>query len=123
MTKLRRIEKKRLEIIKKMSALHGMRQGTINEQYFKRSGKKSESDHLRGPYWIHTRKVKGKTVSSRLKGVELERASKEVENYREFQKLAHEYVELSEQLGELERAESDLLKKKQQKSPSSRTGK
>jgi hypothetical protein len=123
MDDLKSIEKKRARILQHMSELRGMRQGTISEQYFKRSGEKSESDNLLGPYWVHTRKVKGKTVSSRLKGATLEQARKEVQNYREFQKLAHEYMELSEQLAELERTDCESPKKKRRRSPSNKTGK
>lgn len=124
MDEIREIEKRREDILGQIRALRGMRAGTVSKQYFKRSGTHKEKAELRGPYWVHTRKVAGKTISQRLSGQAAEEVKKEVEAFHRFQQLGREYAALSERLGELERAAvGETPKKKRRRLPSSKTGK
>ncbi len=102
MTEIKRVEARREEILKEMRSLRGMRRGSVMEQYLRvkvRGGKEGE---LRGPYWLYTRKEKGKSVGKRLSESEARRYRQEVDSFHRFQALCREYADLSERLGELE---------------------
>ena len=58
---------------------------------------------MRGPYYVLSRRVDGKTRSRRVRAGELKRVREEVANYKRFVKLCKEFEELTEQLGALER--------------------
>lgn len=120
------IENQRKAVVEKILAIRSLRKGSINEQWFPvvREGKKT--DDLRGPYFVFTYKMEGKTVSERLQGeVALARAREDAANYQEFRALCAQLEALTLELGELERregAEEERIKKKPE-SPSSRARK
>lgn len=108
------IEARRKAITSELLAIRSMLKGTVSEQFFPvvRDGKKT--GEMRGPYAVHTCKVAGKTVSKRLKGAAGERARQDAANYRRFRSLCHEFEELTQHLGELEReggASEEALKR------------
>ena len=103
MTEIKRVEARREELLKEMRSLRGMRRGSVMEQHLRVKVKGKKEPELRGPYWLYTRKEKGKSVGKRLSESEALRCRAEVESFHRFQALCREYSELSERLGELER--------------------
>jgi len=79
---------------------------------------------LRGPYHVLSRREGNRTVSDRLHNdEELQRAREDIQTHRRFVSLCREFERLTEQLGELERAEGGLdVEKKRRGSRSNRTG-
>ena len=123
MDEVSKLEKRREEILEEIRGIRALRKGSVMEQYLKvpQKGKKAV---LRGPYWLYTRKEKGKSVGQRLRRDEVERYKKEVEAFHTFQSLCDEYAELTERLGELERKlDESSQEKKLRKSRSKKTRK
>ena len=122
MEALEKVERRREEILKEMRAIRAMRKGSVMEQYLPVKQREKTEPVLRGPYWLYTRKEKGRTVGRRLSREEAEGVRGEVEAGHRFQALCREYEELTERLGELER---ELAKagreKKRRRSRSSKT--
>lgn len=119
MIEIKRVEARREEIIQEMRDLRGMRRGSVMEQHLRVKVKGKKEPAVRGPYWLYTRKEKGKSVGERLRESEARRYRAEVESFHRFQALCREYVELSERLGELEhRLEEGPEEKKPRRSRS-----
>jgi len=91
------LKRKRDEILEKIGSIETFRRGTINEQYLKVSRKNGEPV-LKGPYYILSKSVKGKTVSERIKPKDLENVKSDVASYSEFINLTTEFVEITEQI-------------------------
>jgi hypothetical protein len=90
-----------------------MRRGTINEQHFKTRLKGRKGMVLQGPYYVLSRREGEKTVSKRLRSpAELERARKDVAEYKRFMGLCQQFERLTARLGELERGPQDLEQEK-----------
>lgn len=126
MSARQQIENRRKIIVEEILAIPSMRKGTVSEQWFPvvRDGKKT--DERRGPYFVFTCKLNGKTVSERIKSEEaLVRAREDADNYRRFKALCAELEELTVALGELERQEcvEEQQLKKKSKSPSNKARK
>ncbi len=123
MDTIQQLEVRRNAILEQMRSIRSMRRGTINEQYFKTHLKGIKGIVHRGPYYVLSRREGEKTVSKRLRsGAELERAQKDVAEYKRFLGLCQEFEGLTARLGELERGEQGLeQEKKRFRSPSSKT--
>jgi len=122
MDSLQQLEARRLAILDSLKAIHSLRRGSITEQFFPilRGGQKQTA--RRGPYYVLTRHRGRKTVSQRLTTPEaLQQAQRDIEAFKRFQALCHEFEQLTEKLGELERGTE--AEKKRSKSGSSKTGK
>jgi hypothetical protein len=102
MKEIKRLESRREMILQEMRGLRGMRRGSVMEQHLKVKVKGKDEPELRGPYWLYTRKVNGKSVGERLGEAEAGRFREEVDSFHRFQALCREYAELSERLGELD---------------------
>lgn len=61
MTEIRRVEARREEILKEMRSLRGMRRGSVMKQHLRVKVKGKREPEARGPYWLYTRKEKGKS--------------------------------------------------------------
>lgn len=106
------VEARREAILEEIRGMRSMRRGTVNEQYAKVSHKGKKDPVLRGPYYVLSRNEGGKTVGWRLKTPEeVEQAKEDVAAYRHFKGLCKEFEELTEKLGELERASGKGSKK------------
>ena len=99
---IEKVERRREEILREMRAIRRMRKGSVMEQYLPGKQKGKSEPVWRGPYWLYTRKEKGRTVGRRLSREEAERVRAEVAAGHRFQALCQEYAELTERLGELE---------------------
>ena len=116
------VEDRRERCLARMRSIRSMRRGTINEQFVPRSHKGKKTGELRGPYYVLSRHVRGKTVSERVRPDELAQARADVEQHKAFVELCEEFVSLTAQLSVLERAQPALdQEKKRRKSSSNRT--
>jgi len=107
------IEKKRLEILEKISAIHTMRKGVVSE-YFVNTKLKDGSVKSNGPYYSITSKgPKGKTTGEKIPGEMLDSIKSDAENYKKFRELSEEFVIVCEQASLLstDEAASEQLKK------------
>jgi hypothetical protein len=117
MSEIKQVLAKREEVLQEMRGLRGMRRGSVMEQRLPVRIKGKAEPELRGPYWLYTRKEKGKSVGRRLNAVEADRYRAEVASFHRFQDLCREYVELSERLGELEEGPAVALVEKKRRRP------
>jgi len=107
------LEARRNAILEEMRSIRSMRRGTINGQHFKTHLKGKRGMVLQGPYYVLSRREGEKTVSKRLRSpAELERAQKEVAEYKRFMGLCQQFERLTARLGELERGPQDLEQEK-----------
>lgn len=123
MNRIQDIEARREAILQELRSLRSLRRGTINEQFLKIRLKGEDAPVRRGPYYVLSRREGGKTVSQRLTSPErLKQAQQEVASYQRFVALCREFEQLTEKLGERERAGSEDLeaKKKRRRWPSSK---
>ena len=119
MKEIERLEKRRMQIIKQISSITTMRKGSVTEQYLKVAHKGHREPAFRGPYFLHTRKEKGKTVGRRLSKEEAGQLRHQVRAFHRFQALAKQYAEICERLADL--AEASAWEKKRPRSPSNKT--
>ena len=88
-----------------------MRMGSINEQllpYKQPDG----SIRRRGPYLTYTFKQGGKTRGKHLRNQEeAELYQRQIQNYRRYQELSAELVQVSQTLADLEASEDEGCKK------------
>ena len=94
-------EQRRAELYEQLAQVGDLRRGTINATY-RRCGKPNcvcaDADHPgHGPRYLLSRTVDGKTESRQLApGPELQKATREVANYKRFQSTVGEIVEVNE---------------------------
>ena len=113
METVQELEVGRDAILQEMRSIRSMRRGPINEQHFKARLKGRKGMVLQGPYYVLSRREGEKTVSKRLRSpAELERARKDVAEYKRFMGLCQEFERLTARLGELERGVQDLEQEK-----------
>lgn len=125
MSAIKEIEARREAILEQMRAIRSMERGTINQHYVKVKHKGKKEPVARGPYYVVSRRENNRTVGYHIKTKEeLERARRDVEAHKRFVQLCRQFEELTQRLGELERADDkDKVEKKRRRSPSSRTTK
>jgi len=105
-----RVQRQRL--LHELEALEQMRRGSVVEQY-REVSRPGARRTWQGPYPLYTYKEKGRTISRRLKGEEeVRRYRNQIENFRRFEQLMRELIQLGEQLCDLE---APLREKKQRK--------
>jgi hypothetical protein len=115
METIQELEARRNAVLEQMRSIRSMRRGTINEQHFKTHLKGRKGMVLQGPYYVLSRREGEKTVSKRLRSpVELERARKDVAEYKRFMDLCQQFERLTARLGELEGGPKDLEQEKKE---------
>jgi hypothetical protein len=106
------VRKRRKELLEELAALEQMRRGSLCPQIFEATLKDGTKVH-RGPYFLYTRKEKGKTVSRRISDPELVRRYREqIDAFRRFEALASELVRIGERISDLVLLDEEELKKK-----------
>ena len=94
------LERKRVEILEKIAGLGDLRPGSLTTTQGK-CGKaecccKEPGHPGHGPHWRITYKVEGRTRSEGLhEDAATKKAEREIEEFRRFQQLSREFVELS----------------------------
>ncbi len=90
------ILRRRGEILQEMAKIDRMQRGTLSEQFFK--AKKGAEQIIRGPYYVLQQWVKGKHCSQRVPAQDVPPVRSAIEGRERFEKLADEFVELTEAL-------------------------
>ena len=85
---------KRDLILKDMQAIDRLRRGSLSRQFFKAG----PGQPARGPYFVLQGFFQGKKFSERVPIAEAPEVQRQVDNFRQFQKLAEDYVTLSDQI-------------------------
>ena len=114
------LEQRRLDLLRQMGNIRGMRRGSVTEQYLKVRHKGQPEPVPRGPYYLWQYWENGKPVRRRLNTPkEVEAARREVAAHREFEDLCAQLVQTLEALGALERGggAADEAQKKTPNSP------
>lgn len=112
MSEKEKLEERRKRILNEMREIRAMRKGSVTQQLLKVTHKGKKQPVMRGPYWLYTRKEKGKTVGKRLPPEITERYREEVEAYHRFQILCSKFAECTERLGDLEWDSEDHSREK-----------
>lgn len=125
MSTIGELERRREEILSDIRAIRSMRKGSISKQFLSVPIKGQDEPARRGPYYVFSRYQDGKTFSKRLRTPkELNIAQQDIDAYDKFIALCKEFERLTEQLGELERAQDGRVpEKKRRTSRSSETKK
>jgi hypothetical protein len=111
--KMSDIIRRRAEILQEMAEIERMQRGSLSEQFFKRMKEGREVIH--GPYYVLQHWVKGKHCSLRVPVKNLAPVQNAIEGRERFEKLAQEFVEITERLT-LEIGQDQEIKKKPTKS-------
>ncbi len=87
------IERK-TQILHEMAEIDQMQRGRLSEQFFldKRGGR----EVTRGPYYTLQRWCGGKNICERMHSKDLPSVHGAIEGYERFEKLAQEFVEITE---------------------------
>jgi len=97
---LQALERKRAEVLQKIASLGDLRPGSLTTTQGK-CGKAEcccrQPNHPgHGPHWRITYKVEGKTKSESLyEEAAIQKAEREIDEFRRYQQLSREFVELS----------------------------
>jgi hypothetical protein len=119
----KKLEAKRKRTVEKMLAIRSLRRGTLNEQYVDRTRDGKPSGEVRGPYYVLSRRERGKTVSIRVSKEEVEQVRADLDRYDVFVSLCEEFIETTERLAQAQReqgAAAEALKKSPKSKPSNR---
>jgi hypothetical protein len=88
--------KRRDAVLRQMQTIDRLRRGTLSQQFFKA---KADVDAVpRGPCYVVQGFLRGKKFSQRVPPDQAAQVQQDVDNYRNFQTLAEEFVTLSDQL-------------------------
>jgi hypothetical protein len=88
--------RRRDEILQEMAEIDRMQRGTLSEQFFKR--KKGGHEVILGPYYVLQHRVSGKHHSQRVSAKDLLPVRSAIEGRERFEKLAQEFVAITEQM-------------------------
>ena len=100
MRKIKALTKKKRQLFEKISNLNDMRRGTMVEQFFQKQ-RKDEKKVTLGPYNLYTYKEKGRTRSKRIPIELVPRYKEEINEFRKFEKLNSQLIEVCHQLCDL----------------------
>ncbi len=108
---LEELIRRREEILEEISSIERLKRGTVNEQYLK-VPRKNGDVVLKGPYYVLSKNINGKTKSQRIKRDKLETIKKDVAAYHEYTDLSNELVRVTEEITDIVRASEDIDLKK-----------
>ncbi len=96
------LREQRATLLARISAIEEFRPGSVVERY-RKCGKPSchcarEGERGHGPSWSLTRGLQGKTVTKVIPADCVDETRKQIDRYRELQRLMHEYTELNVKL-------------------------
>ena len=90
------ILRRRDEILQEMAKIDRMQRGTLSEQFFKT--KKAGREVIHGPYYVLQQWMNGKHCSQRVPAQDVPPVRSAIEGRERFEKLADEFVEITEAL-------------------------
>ena len=98
----RQLTRQRAQILEQIAALGPMRMGSITEQHLP-TRRSDGSIYRRGPYLTYTFKQAGKTRGKHLRDdQEADLYRGQIANFRHFQDLSAQLVQVSQRLADLE---------------------
>ncbi len=107
----RQLSRQRSKILGQIETLGPMRMGSVYDHYVP-TKRKDGSRYRRGPYPTYTYKQNGKTRAKHLSNPEqAELYQSQIDNFRRYQQLSAQLVELSQRLADLEAADDPGCKK------------
>ena len=86
---------RRNEILQEMAEIDRMQRGTLSEQFFKQQ--KGGHEVILGPYYVLQHRVSGK-YSQRVPAKDVPPVRDAIEGRRRFERLAQEFIEITEQM-------------------------
>ena len=118
------LERRRLEIAEQIAGLGDMRPGSVTA-IRKKCGKAGccctrEGHPGHGPHWRLTYKRGGRSQTESLTGSAIAKAEREIAEFRRFQELSREFVELSTRICRVRPAETAEPEEKKRPKRSSR---
>jgi len=88
--------RRRQSVLRQIQSIDRLRRGSLSRQFFK--SRPSAPPAARGPYYVLQGFFHGKKFSRRIPQDRAAQVELDVENYRRFQRLAEEFVTLSDQI-------------------------
>lgn len=110
------LERRRSEITEQIARLSDLRPGSVTA-IRKKCGKSNcccldEKHPGHGPHWRLTYKADGVTRTESLAGEAIQKAEGEIAEFRRFQQLSREFVEINTRICQLRRAEVSMGQEK-----------
>ncbi|MEI6351554.1 MAG: DUF6788 family protein [Verrucomicrobiota bacterium] len=87
---------RKTQILREMAEIDQMQRGRLSEQFF--VDKRGGSEVTRGPYYSIQRWCGGKNICERVSAKDVPSVHGAIEGYERFEKLAQEFVEITEQM-------------------------
>ena len=99
---------KRAAVLQEMQTIDCLRRGSLSKQFF--AAAKGRSKTKRGPYYVLQGFFRGKKFSQRIPADQAVQVEQQVHNYQRFQRLAEDYVTLSDQITQRQTPGADSKK-------------
>jgi hypothetical protein len=108
------LEQRRDQILQQMKAIDRLRRGSLSRQFFKKP--RCASQARQGPYYVLQGYIQGRKFSERIPADQAPQIEPLVANYKRFEKLAEEFVGVTDQLTRLSQSAPDAKKNSRRKS-------
>jgi hypothetical protein len=107
------LEKQRAQILQQIQAIDRLRRGSLSRQFFKqtRAGSKAQQ----GPYYVLQGYVQGQKFSERVPADQAQQIEPLVTNYKRFEELAEEFVNVTDQITRLSQGAPEAKKNSRRK--------
>lgn len=115
------LEQRRDQILQQMQAIDRLRRGSLSRQFFKQPHCASRPHQ--GPYYVLQGYVQGQKFSERVPADQAPQIEPLVANYKRFEKLAEEFVSVTDQLTRLSQSAPDAKKNSRRRSARSGSAK
>ena len=115
------LEQRRDQILQQMKAIDRLRRGSLSRQFFKKPGCASQTQQ--GPYYVLQGYIQGQKFSERVPADQAPQIEPLVANYKRFEQLAEEFVNVTDQLTRLSQSAPDAKKNSRRKSARSGSAK
>jgi hypothetical protein len=115
------LEQRRDQILQQIKAIDRLRRGSLSRQFFKKPG--CASQPRQGPYYVLQGYIQGQKFSERVPADQAPQIEPLVANYKRFEQLAEEFVNVTDQLTRLSQSAPDAKKNSSRKSARSGSAK
>jgi len=114
LTSLSQLEQRRDQILQQMKAIDRLRRGSLSRQFFKKTHSASRTQQ--GPYYVLQGYIQGQKFSERVSADQASQIEPLVANYKRFEKLAEEFVSVTDQLTRLSQSAPEAKKNSRRRS-------
>jgi len=115
------LEQHRDQILQQIKAIDRLRRGSLSRQFFKKPHSASQAQQ--GPYYVLQGYIQGQKFSERVSADQAPQIEPLVANYKRFEKLAQEFVSVTDQLTRLSQAAPGAKKNSRRRSARSGSAK